>query len=292
MHRTKWIGFLSIIALAGCYFLTTGLYPAKIKENCDMQLLGHRLVGSGKEKVVVLHNWFCDSSSYDPMIPYFNTEKFTYALIDLRGYGLSKERRGSFSVKEASSDVLQLADALGWKEFHVVGHSMSGMIAQKLIVDAPSRVKSVVAITPVPACGSHPSIDEMTFLEAAASTNKEYAMESCHLTTSHRYTDYVAHKMAIYWWNCSVAEARVGYLHMFAETDFSESVIGLKTPMLVIFCNRDFEGVEEMLKETFLKWYPNAQMECCEGPGHFPMQETPIFLASFIERFFCKVLED
>lgn len=257
-----------------------------------MQLLGHRLIGSGKEKVVVLHNWFCDSSSYDPMVPYLNTEKFTYALVDVRGYGLSKARVGLFSVEEASADVFQLADALGWKEFHVVGHSMSGMIAQKIAVDAPSRVKSVVAITPVPACGSHPSEEIMTFLEAAAYTNEAYATESCHLSTSHRYTDYVARQMALYWWNCSVAEARVGYLHMFAETDFSESVKGLKTPMLVIFCNRDFEGVEEMLKDTFLKWYPNAQMECCEGSGHFPMQETPIFLASSIERFLCKVQGD
>lgn len=257
-----------------------------------MQLLGHRLIGSGKEKVVVLHNWFCDSSSYDLMIPYLNIDKFTYALVDLRGYGLSKEIQGSFSVVEASSDVLQLANALGWDEFHVVGHSMSGMVAQKIVVDAPSRVKSVIAITPVPACGSHPPAEIMMFLEEAASTNEAYAMEGCHLSTGHRYTDWVARKMALYWWNCSVAEARVGYLHMFAETDFSESVKGLKTPMLVIFCNRDFEGIEEMLRETFLKWYPNAQMECCEGSGHFPMQETPIFLASSIERFFCKVQRD
>ena len=285
MRRTKWISFLGAIALAGCYVLTAGLYPIKTKKSGDMQLLGHRLIGSGKEKVVVLHNWFCDSSSYDPMIPYLNTEKFTYALVDVRGYGLSKERVGSFSVEEASSDVLQLTDAFGWEEFHVVGHSMSGMIAQKIIVDAPSRVKSVVAITPVPACGSHPPVEVMTFLEAAACGNEAYAIESCHISTSRRYTECVARKMALDWWGCSVAEARLGYLHMFAETDFSESVKGLKTPMLVIFCNRDFEGVEEMLKQTFLKWYPNAQMEYCEGSGHFPMQETPIFLASAIERF-------
>lgn len=255
-----------------------------------MRLLGHHLIGSGKEKVILLHNWFCDSSSYDPMIPYLNMEEFTYALVDVRGYGLSKEMKGSFSAEEASSDVLLLADALGWKEFHVVGHSMSGMIAQKIAVDAPSRVKSVVAITPVPACGSHPPPESMMFLESAARMNEEFATQCCHLSTGSRYTDSVVRKMVLYWWSCSLEEARVGYLHMFAETDFSESVKGLKTPMLVISCNRDFEGVEASLKETFFKWYPNAQMECCEGAGHFPMQETPIFLASCIERFFCKVL--
>jgi len=49
----------------------------------------------------------------------------------------------------------------------------------------------------------------MTFLEAAACTNEGYAMESCHLSTRHRYTDYVARQMALYWWNCSVAEAEL-----------------------------------------------------------------------------------
>lgn len=289
MRRRKSIGFLSVIALAGCCILSAGLHPVKIMEKGAMQLLGHRLVGSGKEKVVLLHNWFCDSRSYDPMVPYLNTEKFTYAMVDLRGYGLSKERTGSFSAQEAAFDVLQLVDALGWQDFHVVGHSMSGMIAQKIMVEAPSRIKSVVAITPVPACGSHPPAEVMGFLTAAASTNEAFAMEGCHLSTGRRYSDWVARNMALCWWNCSTTEARLGYLHMFAETDFSESVKGLKTPMLVIFCNRDFEGVEEMLKETFLKWYPNAQMECCEGSGHFPMQETPIFLASSIERFLCKM---
>ncbi|MBI2742473.1 MAG: alpha/beta hydrolase [Chlamydiales bacterium] len=289
MRRAKWIGFLSVIALAGCYVLTAGLHPIKTKEKSDMQLLGHRLIGSGKERVVLLHNWFCDSSSFDPMTPYLNTEKFTYAMVDLRGYGLSKERAGSFSAEEAASDVLELADALGWQEFHVVGHSMSGMIAQKIVVKASSRIKSVVAITPVPACGSHPPTEVMGFLSAAASTNEAFAMEGCHLSTGRRYSDWVARNMARSWWSCSKPEARLGYLRMFAETDFSESVKGLKTPMLVIFCDKDFEGVEEMLKQTFLKWYPNATMECCEGSGHFPTQETPIFLASAIEKFLSKV---
>ena len=71
-------------------------------ENQSMELIGHKLVGSGKEKVLVLHNWVSDSTSYGPLLPYLDTEKFSYLFIDLRGYGGSKEMRGTYSVEEAS----------------------------------------------------------------------------------------------------------------------------------------------------------------------------------------------
>ena len=39
------------------------------------------------------------------------------------------------------------------------------------------------------------------------------------------------------------------------------------------------------MRNTFLKWYPNAQLECCKASGHYPMIETPVTLVSAIEKF-------
>lgn len=74
---------------------------------------------------------------------------------------------------------------------------------------------------------------------------------------------------------------------MFSNTDFSSAVNGLQTPMLVIYGECDIEGVEAetSIRNTFLKWYPNAKMLCYKGSGHFPTQETPMYLASSIEKF-------
>lgn len=252
-----------------------------------MELMGHRSIGSGKEKVLLLHNWFYDSSSYDPLLPYLDTEVFTYVLMDLRGYGRSKELLGVYSVEEACQDAIALANSLSWDQFHVVGHSMSGMIAQKIAVDHSSRIKSVIAITPVPACGAPSPKELMSFLEESAKNSDENAIECVHLLTGRRLSSFVVKNMVKSWRSCSTSQARIGYLHMFSNTDFSSSANGLQTPMLVIYGEYDIEGAqaETSIRNTFFKWYPNVQMECCKGSGHFPTQETPMYLASSIEKF-------
>lgn len=250
-----------------------------------MEFIAHKQIGSGKEKVLVMHNWMGDSSSYDFLIPYLNRANYTYVFVDLRGYGQSKEMTGTYSVEEASLDVINLINFLGWNTFHLIGHSMSGMIAQKIAVHNSSRVQSVVAITPVPACGSPAPQEMLDFFESVAKDNDEAGIECVKTLTSNRYTDSFAKKMITDLRKCSREEARIGYMNMFLHTDFSKSVIGLSTPILVLFGEHDFEGSEAFMRSTFLQWYPNAQLDCCKASGHYPMIETPIALAASIEKF-------
>ena len=223
-----------------------------------MEFIAHKRIGSGKEKVLVMHNWMGDSSSYDFTLPYLNTDEYTYVFVDLRGYGGSKEMQGVYSVEEASSDAIKLIDSLAWKKFHLIGHSMSGMIAQKIAVDNLSRIKSIVAITPVPACGSPAPKEMMDFLESAALNNDEAAMQCINALTGNRYTKTFAKNMVTDLRQRSTSEARLGYLKMFSYTDFSESVKGMNTPILVLFGEYDFKESEAFMRDTFLNWYPNA----------------------------------
>ena len=45
-----------------------------------------------------------------------------------------------------AEDVRALMDEVGWESAHVVGHSMGGLIAQQLVIDAPGRVLSLAMI--------------------------------------------------------------------------------------------------------------------------------------------------
>jgi len=280
---SKLAGFISVF-LAFVSTLSAQIFNSS--ENQSMECIAHKQIGSGKERVLVMHSWTIDSKSYDFMFPYLNTEGYTYVFVDLRGYGSSKEMHGTYSAEEASSDAIKLVDLLGWDEFHLIGHSMSGMIVQKIAVDNPSRVKSLIAITPVPACGTPGPKEIMDFFADMAVDNDATAMEFVNRLTSNRYTKIFAKRMITDIRQHSTSQARLGYMNMFFNTDFSESVKGLQTPILVLFGEYD-GGIlnEALMRDTFMKWYRNAHLECCKGSGHYPMIETPVTLVTSIEKF-------
>ncbi len=65
---------------------------------------------------------------------------------DLRGHGGSDRPPGrhSYGLRRFAADLVQLADALGWDRFTLLGHSMGGMVAQHLALDTPARLEGLV----------------------------------------------------------------------------------------------------------------------------------------------------
>src|SRR5260370_7491019 len=85
----------------------------------------HKAIGSGPEKVIVLHGWFGDHRAYEAVFDHLDTASFTYAFADIRGYGNSRDIDGDYTIGAIACDTLALADKLGWTEFHLVCHSIT-----------------------------------------------------------------------------------------------------------------------------------------------------------------------
>ncbi|CAI6004972.1 unnamed protein product [Closterium sp. NIES-64] len=70
-------------------------------------------------------------------------------VFDNRGIGNSTcpTDKNAYTTAIMAMDALHLADHLGWMHFHLVGHSMGGMIASKVAATAPHRVKSLALIS-------------------------------------------------------------------------------------------------------------------------------------------------
>src|SRR5258708_23215237 len=111
-------------------------------------MVWHKTIGNGPTKVVVIHGWFWDHRVFTPIFDCLDPASYTYAFVDIRGYGNSRSVSGEYTIGEVAADAIALADQLGWREFHVVGHSMGCKAAQNAGIDAVSRVKSVVAVPP------------------------------------------------------------------------------------------------------------------------------------------------
>ena len=181
----------------------------------DGDLLGYDRVGSGARRVVVLNDWMCDTSTWDGARVYLDGERFSWAFADLRGYGRSRALRGAFTVIEAASDVIALADALGWDRFSVVGHSMSTLGALHLAQHRADRVERAVLITPPPPGGFGVSDDVIEGGRALARSDDAARAELLAKQLGDRLTKrWAAHKAAR--WSATAApEAVAGYVMMF-----------------------------------------------------------------------------
>ena len=261
------------------------------ERNQNAPILGHGLYGQGREKVLVLHDWMGDSANYLPLIRYLDLGAHTYAFADIRGYGKSLQLTGNYSAEEIAGDAFRLADSLGWKRFHVVGHSMTGMAVQRMAVDdwtsGARRLKSVIAITPVSANGYPADAATRQFLWELIH-ERGLSEQGFALLTGQRLLPGWGRAKTERHLATSTAAALRGYYRMWLDTDFSASIRAARigTPMLVIGGRQDLPGFQEVhLRKTFGAWYPNAELVFITDAGHYPMQETPVYLASLVERF-------
>ncbi|OMI36254.1 alpha/beta fold hydrolase [Streptomyces sparsogenes] len=93
--------------------------------------------------LVFLHGWTADRHRWDHQMAHFAPHRRVIRL-DLRGHGESEGVPRS--LDELADDVRVLLDRLDVDRFVPVGHSMGGMIAQKLALGHPERIERMVLV--------------------------------------------------------------------------------------------------------------------------------------------------
>ena len=109
------------------------------------RIAGLRNQGDGP-RVLALHGWLDNAASFIPLSAHLHG--LDLVAIDLPGHGRSAHLPPGtdYSFVGAMNAVLDVADALGWERFALLGHSMGAGIASMIAAACPQRIERLVAI--------------------------------------------------------------------------------------------------------------------------------------------------
>lgn len=110
--------------------------------------LGARVWGDpALPKLLALHGWLDNAASFDALAPLLCAH-FHIVAIDFPGHGRSGWRPPGtwYHYVDYLNDVLAAVDALGWRRFGLLGHSLGGAVASAFAAACPERVERLLLI--------------------------------------------------------------------------------------------------------------------------------------------------
>ncbi|KAJ3204525.1 hypothetical protein HDU67_009453 [Dinochytrium kinnereticum] len=107
--------------------------------------LYHEIHGKGQHKVLFITGWAGSCENWKFQTEFFGGLKdFQVCIYENRGSGFSTAPSRDYRMSDMARDAAELLQKLDWKNVHVVGVSMGGMIAQELALQLdPGRIRSL-----------------------------------------------------------------------------------------------------------------------------------------------------
>jgi 3-oxoadipate enol-lactonase len=99
--------------------------------------------GSGAETVLLINGLGDDLATWVYQVPALLDAGYRVVRFDNRGIGASDKPAGPYDVELMAADAKALADHLGLTDYHLMGVSMGGMIAQQYALDYPTDLRSL-----------------------------------------------------------------------------------------------------------------------------------------------------
>jgi pimeloyl-ACP methyl ester carboxylesterase len=122
----------------------------------------------GAIPVLALHGWLDNAASFVPLARHL--DGLDLVAVDLPGHGRSAHLAvgADYSFYGTVNVVLDIADALGWERFALLGHSMGAGIGSLVAAACPRRVARFVAIEALGALAETPERTAIRMREAVA----------------------------------------------------------------------------------------------------------------------------
>lgn len=213
---------------------------------------------------------------------------------DLRGHGRSGRGPGTeYSLDRMARDVVEIADALEAGSFRLLGHSMGGMVARRVLVADPGRVEAAVLMS---TAGGPPDTLSAVVMDVAAEIALRDGMRELKrvmdafdpletpqyrrlVETRPGYEAFCAWK-----WDCLDPEMYAAMLREMTRQDDDHDVLAtLGVPTLVLVGSDDELFLEP--SRHLAATVPGAQLVVVADAAHSPQFETPAIWRESVTTF-------
>lgn len=218
---------------------------------------------------------------------------------DHRGHGESDcpPDIDAYSLDRMATDVISVADALGIDTFRLLGHSMGGMVARRVVLAQPRRVDALVLMDTSP--GPIANIDRDA-MEAAATVmldeGKEVLkplLDAAATLATPAYEHLLAERPGFQEFEDRKWQALSGVMwaamarQIARQPDQLALLAGVRCPTLVIVGEQDASFVDG--SRQMAATIPGAELVVVPGAGHSPQFENPGAWLDALERFLAGV---
>ena len=237
---------------------------------------------SGKGRCLVfLHGWMCNQTFWNNQL---NTEKgYQYLTLDFPGHGQSDKLHRSRSIRQIAQDVIRILKKLEINQPILIGHSMGGMIAQQVYLEAKERFDALILVSTIAADTKNQLISK----RIQTDTNKLGFLASFDLhfeawfstKTPNEVRQRIKSQMLL-----TEEVTSLAWVNSYALFDLRDRLKEVSCPTLIIGTKSDSSAPPAQSKQL-ATLIPNAFLTIIEDCGHFPMSEKPNELNKAIKSF-------
>ena len=242
--------------------------------------------------ILLIHGFTGNLHNWDLQVPLL-CQEYRTILPDLRGHGHSAKptRPEDYTLELMVEDVYGLVRHLGLAQCYLVGHSMGGMIAQRLILAYPEPFRALVLVdtaAEVPAAVRTPERERLR--EIARTQGMEAVFEE-QLRNNPMADQMRAHPALVEMWRQEfLLTSREAYLYcaqgMANGKPLLHELQAIEAPTLIICGENDELFVEP--SHRLHERIPSSELVIIQGAGHSPQMEQPDefnrVLAGFLSR--------
>jgi pimeloyl-ACP methyl ester carboxylesterase len=238
------------------------------------------------DRLLLVHGFTGAKDDFEDHIDALAGQGWHVVAPDHRGHGNSAKPAGedSYSMALMAADMFAVTDALGWDRFVLLGHSMGGMVAQRMALAGQERLRGLILMDTSPACPDGLDPDMLELGKAvvreqglAALLKLQAELDDPLSTPAHQrmlatrpgYAER-GERNAL---NCAAEMWTAIVTEIVGQPDGLEALAAVAVPTLVIVGDQDTPFMAH--SERMAKTIPGGRLAVIPDAGHSPQFEAP-----------------